>query len=709
MKNENSYNSAVKDILYGNVSGEREEIILSCEDETARAFLCLEQLTGIPVLPVNNQVLAQSKDKFAYLARTQQVRCLRGETSGDWMRWDLGPFLGLDAAGKPYVLLFIENRYYQADPVSGKLSPLDRKTAESIVESVTIYPRLITQKANLPAFFRDSLKNFGKELIFYFATVIAAAVTSAFIPVCIRYSVAELIPSGIVSSVAVFGFAALLTIAAGALLNIAAGRMKIRIRIKWLSRAYLKLWDRILRAFPGAVSANRASLAGDMFSLLGSLDNLSENVMTGILYGIQSLGALIIMIVIEPSLFGFIAVPVLLYLAAEILLIVRRKKVSGQFTDSRSRLIRARQEIFSHIETLKNMAKEDQFLYLYAIKYDKHHSAKIEFQRKKNRSEKITALLPLLLQILIYVRLLLLPGDFSVSSVTAFISAMSLWSLYSGMFLLSADGFIFELPALRYVLRVLQYDTEQYSPDTGETETLGEIEVSDVSFRYDPKAPYAVRHISLKIDPGEHVGIVGSSGSGKSTLLRLMTGLDFPDQGEVIYDGRSIGAGNLSMLRSRIGVILQDAQLLDGPIWYNISLEKEPDMDKVKQTAEQVGLLEDIEAMPMKFNTLVSHESELVSGGQRQRILLAQALYKDPSVLFLDEATSALDNESQKKVQNTLDALHITTVVIAHRLSTIRNCDRIFVIDHGMLCEEGTYNELMEKDGIFAKMAKRNL
>ncbi|MDO5445636.1 MAG: ATP-binding cassette domain-containing protein [Eubacteriales bacterium] len=709
MKNENSYNSAVKDILYGNISGEREEIILSSEDETARAFLCLEHLMGIPVLPVNDHVLAQSKDKFSYLSRTQQVRCLRGTPDADWIQWDLGPFLGLDASGKPYVFIFKENRYYQADPFSGELAPIDRETAGSIVESVTIYSHLPSQEASLPAFFRDSLKNFGKDLLFYFAVVIAAAITAAFIPVCIRYSVAELIPAGIVRSLAVFGIAALLTIAAGALLNIAAGQIKIRIKTKWLSQTYLKLWDRILRAFPAAVSANRASLAGDMFSLLGSLDNLAENVMTGVLYGIQSLGALIIMIVIDPALFGFIAVPIMLYLAAGILLIARRRKASEQFTDSRSRLIRARQEMFSHIETLKNMAKEDQFLYLYAIKYDKHHSAKIEFQRKKNRSEKITALLPLLLQILIYVRLLLLPGSFSASSVTAFISAVSLWSLYSGMFLMSADGFIFELPALRYVLRVLQYDTEEYSPEKGEAGKVGEIEVNDVSFRYDPKAPYAVRHISLKINPGEHIGIVGSSGSGKSTLLRLMIGLNFPDQGEIVYDGRTLSADSLSSFRSRTGVILQDAQLLEGPIWYNISLEEEPDMHKVKQAAEKVGLLEEIEAMPMKFNTLVSHESELVSGGQRQRILLAQALYKNPSVLFLDEATSALDNESQKKVQNTLDALHITTVVVAHRLSTIQNCDRIFVIDHGMLCEEGTYNELMENNGIFAKMAKRNL
>lgn len=141
----------------------------------------------------------------------------------------------------------------------------------------------------------------------------------------------------------------------------------------------------------------------------------------------------------------------------------------------------------------------------------------------------------------------------------------------------------------------------------------------------------------------------------------------------------------------------------------NIGMSEDADMDKVIEAARNAAVLEDIEAMPMKFNTMLSSESELVSGGQKQRIALARAMINHPKILFLDEATSAMDNVTQQRVKENLDKLGITRIMVAHRLSTLKDCDRILVMDHGLIAEDGSYEELMAADGLFAKLARRNL
>ena len=170
------------------------------------------------------------------------------------------------------------------------------------------------------------------------------------------------------------------------------------------------------------------------------------------------------------------------------------------------------------------------------------------------------------------------------------------------------------------------------------------------------------------------------------------------------------GTGSASQLLEICqGVVLQDAAVISGSIRRNIGLSDDADLDRVKEAARSAAIYDEIEAMPMKFETLLSSEAELISGGQRQRIVLARALMNRPKILFLDEATSAMDNISQKKVKNNLDELGITRIAVAHRLSTIIDCDRILVMDKGEIVEQGNFQELMAMDGLFARMARRNL
>ena len=214
--------------------------------------------------------------------------------------------------------------------------------------------------------------------------------------------------------------------------------------------------------------------------------------------------------------------------------------------------------------------------------------------------------------------------------------------------------------------------------------------------------------LSLQIRAGEYVAIVGRTGCGKSTLVRLLLGFEKPQRGSVLYDGRDLNGIDPRSLRRNMGVVIQNGQLMQGDIFSNITLSApQLTLNEAWEAAETAGIAEDIRNMPMGMQTMISEGQGGISGGQKQRLLIARAIAPKPRILILDEATSALDNVTQKQVSEALDKLHCTRIVIAHRLSTIRNCDRILVMDKGAIIEDGTYDQLIEKNGAFADLVAR--
>lgn len=236
----------------------------------------------------------------------------------------------------------------------------------------------------------------------------------------------------------------------------------------------------------------------------------------------------------------------------------------------------------------------------------------------------------------------------------------------------------------------------------------GGIELNNISFRYSENMPLIVDNLSLKIRPGQYVALVGATGCGKSTLMRLMLGFETPQKGAVYYDGKDIAKVDLKSLRRKIGVVMQNGKLFSGDIFSNITISAPwLTLDDAWEAAELAGIADDIRRMPMGMHTIISEGSGGVSGGQRQRLMIARAIAPKPKILMFDEATSALDNLTQKKVSNSLDGLKCTRIVIAHRLSTIRQCDRIIYLENGRIAEDGTYDELIAKNGKFAELVSR--
>ena len=240
------------------------------------------------------------------------------------------------------------------------------------------------------------------------------------------------------------------------------------------------------------------------------------------------------------------------------------------------------------------------------------------------------------------------------------------------------------------------------------TRLSGGIELTNVSFRYNENMPLILDNMSLKIRPGQYVAIVDKTGCGKSTLMRLLLGFEKPQKGAVYYDGRDIERIDLKSLRRRIGVVMQNGKLFSGDIYSNIVISAPwLTQSDAWDAAEKAGIADDIRRMPMGMNTIISEGSGGISGGQRQRLMIARAIAPKPKILMLDEATSALDNLTQKRVSESLDSLKCTRIVIAHRLSTIKQCDRILVLDGGKITEDGTYDELIAKNGVFAELVAR--
>ena len=235
----------------------------------------------------------------------------------------------------------------------------------------------------------------------------------------------------------------------------------------------------------------------------------------------------------------------------------------------------------------------------------------------------------------------------------------------------------------------------------------GEVTFDHVNFRYRPDMSLALQDVSLKVLPGQVIGIVGPSGSGKSTLTKLIQRLYVPEAGRILIDGIDLTVADVAWLRRQIGTVLQENVLFNRTIRENIALaDPGMAMERVIAAAELAGAHEFILALPDGYNTVVGERGASLSGGQRQRIAIARALVTNPRVLIFDEATSALDYESENIIQRNMRKICAgrTVFIIAHRLSAVRHADRIITIEAGRLVEDGSHDELIKKAGRYAML-----
>lgn len=240
--------------------------------------------------------------------------------------------------------------------------------------------------------------------------------------------------------------------------------------------------------------------------------------------------------------------------------------------------------------------------------------------------------------------------------------------------------------------------------------SLGQgIELENVSFRYPERDAWALKNVSLKIAPGETIGVAGPSGSGKTTLVHLLLRLFDPTEGRILVDGKDLRDYSISSLRNHLGLVTQDTVLFNDTIYGNIALSKKgASRADIAQALEVADAASFVQSMPLGGDTPLGDRGSRLSGGQRQRIAIARAVLKNPSILIFDEATSNLDATSERSVQKALESLSKgrTVLMIAHRLSTLQAADRIVVFNQGEVLESGRHAELLAKGGVYSTLYK---
>ena len=297
----------------------------------------------------------------------------------------------------------------------------------------------------------------------------------------------------------------------------------------------------------------------------------------------------------------------------------------------------------------------------------------------------------------------------SVADFMAFATAYGMMTAA----VMSLSGLIASAVKIRPLLEMCKPILETVPEVSGDklmvTDLNGGVKFNNVTFRYEENSPWVLEDLSFTVKPGEYVAFVGRSGCGKSTIVRLLLGFETPVRGSVFCGHYDVANVDIHSLRRHIGTVMQNSRLFHGDIYSNIILSSPASTEEdAWKAAEMAGIADDIRQMPMGMHTIITEGGGGISGGQRQRLLIARAICGKRRMLIFDEATSALDNLTQKNIADSLSTLKGTTrIVVAHRLSTVRNCDRIFVVDGGSIAESGTYDELMQMNGVFAELVAR--
>lgn len=629
---------------------------------------------------------------------------------GDWYRSAFGAMLATLDTGEPIALLPQGlHSYCYLVAGSGRKVKVTREVASHIDQQATFFYRPLPQRPltvrDLAAFI-SSVFDIGDYVVVLCAA--AAATVVGFLPAWAnQVAFGVVVPSGQTSLVA--PIAALLlgvavsTVLIGACRNLVMQRVSLKMQVSSESATFARLM--MLPA-----SFFREYSSGDLASRVSQVTMLTQQ-MTSLFLGSGLSWVLSLVYLGQIAVYASgLMVPALLVIFVQAAFTLVATQVAARYErstmESSAKLSGTVTALLGGIQKIKLAGAEDRAFAKWAHGYADYARNAYNRPVLVRAMTAVGGLIGVVGGIVIYYY-----AGVSDMSVADYMSFNVAYGQMSGaiMALVGVASQVAQIgPMLEMVAPILEAEPEVASDKPSVGTLTGGIEVSGVSFSYAEGSPEVLRNLSFKVRPGEYVALVGKSGCGKSTILRLLLGFEKPSRGTIFYGPHDVSKVDLRSLRSSIGVVMQDGRLFMGDLASNITIANPTaTLDDAWEAAELAGIADDIRKMPMGMQTLVTEGGGGISGGQRQRIMIARAICGNRRILMFDEATSALDNVAQRHVSDSLEGLRCTRIVIAHRLSTVRHCDRILVVDEGHIAEEGTYDELIERGGLFAELVAR--
>ena len=644
-----------------------------------------------------------------------RARRVRFKEEGDWWRGDSNALLAFRAEdGRPVALLPGRfGRYREIDPVSKRSVRMTADRARALADEAWMFYRPLPSGNVKPAdLLGIALHGSAGDL----ARLVIAGLPGGLI---------RLLPAlalGFVADHATGGgsagaiYAAAVAVAAfgvlGALLHLLQNTAMMRLEGRSASRVEAAVWDRLMRLPPSVLHRHPA---GDLAMSGMTFQNLRDGlqgVVADSLLSIVFLLPVFAVIFFYDATLGIVALAFsLASLLIAVVLGLRQIAPYGRMIGAARRVAGRLFQIVGGIAKLRVESAEGSAFAIWARDYREQKRAELELDALEGHSRAFGAALPflaggaLLLAVAAVGERTLPVGDFLVV-YTVFIAFQSAVARLGESFGTVAAM----LPAFDQVRPLLAAVPETEAGGEPVEFLGGDILFDRISFRYDPDGPLILDDVTIRARPGEFIAIAGESGAGKSTLFRLALGIDRPTAGAVYYDGRDLRHLNLKQVRRKIGAVPQSVGLHPLDLWDNVvSHHDKVTVDDMWAAVRTAELENEIKNMPMGMMTMVGNSGTVLSGGESQRVTIARSVLGRPRIMLFDEATNWLDNESQAKVMRNLTALTSTRVVIAHRLSTLVQADRIYVLQAGRVVQSGAFDELMEVDGVFSELVKRQI
>lgn len=710
----------------------------------SHSILDIEALLASEAYAVNTQGLHQSLQEFFLILGKQlklkEVHCPKHDSfakmiqefaqlnhlktrnivlDSSWQSGDLGPLVVLDENAHPHVLSRNSRGYQACASLDAPLQDLNAV----LPQAISFYPLLPNRPLTLKDLFSFNYRHIKSDLWTIMGFHFLLGLLMLVLPLVTGEIFDDVIPNS--DKLGLWHWSLVLVVMIVLRFLMSANVMISAVRMRLKSNALMQsaLWSRLMTLPLNFFSKLNAGDLADRAGLVDAIaQQLSGAMMTSVLSGFFSIFTFALMVWYAPGLSLVLFALLLVFSLVYVLATLRQVKYQRQRMDLQGQLYGFMYQIFQNIGKIQVQNRQAQVYEQWVGKF-------LRSCRALMKAENISIYLDLMGHLLMVVGLGVI-YTYAVygagfASFGTFMIYSALYSQFMSAFLgLVGVGVSFS-HIWAYVKRAKPlFEQSPERTDTGLVLTsLGRIQCQSLYFRYDtvhsiydtsnPQGseaivPWVLKNISLTIEPGEFIALVGPSGSGKSTLAKLLLGLLEANQGTMTINHYDMSLVHKPSYRRQFGLVMQNTLLYQGSIWSNITADKPYDSHEVMEVIEAIGFKPFIESLPMGFDTVVSEGGKNLSVGQRQRLLIVKALLTKPAAVVFDEATSALDNDSQSKVFQYLEKMNITRIIVTHRLKAIRQADRIYVLEDGEIQACDTFQALETDCPAFQRLLKHS-